>query len=103
MRMGNEPEARRVVNDLRIRANASTFPVVSLDIILDEWCREFYFEGRRRMDLIRYNRFGGTTDYNWDWKGGSANGTTFDTKYNLLPIPASELNANPNLVQTAGY
>ena len=103
MRLGNEPEARNAVNELRIRANAATFPVVTLDIILDEWCREFYFEGRRRMDLIRYNRFGGSTDYNWDWKGGSANGTTFESKYNLLPIPASELNANPNLVQTEGY
>lgn len=103
LRNGNEPEARSKVNDLRRRANASEYPLVTLDIILDEWCREFYFEGRRRIDLIRFGKFGGSSDYTWDWKGGVANGTAFSEIYNILPIPASDLNANPNLKQNEGY
>ena len=27
---------------------------LSLNDILDEWCREFYLEGRRRSDLVRF-------------------------------------------------
>jgi hypothetical protein len=73
-----------------------------LDLVLDEWAKEFYFEGRRRMDLIRYGYFGGS-DYNWDWKGGTATGTQFDKHLNLMPIPPGDLNANSNLVQNPGY
>lgn len=103
LRTGDEEAARTKVNDLRRRANASEYPLVTLDIILDEWCREFYFEGRRRMDLIRFGKFGGNSDYTWDWKGGVPNGTGFIEIYNILPIPASDLNANHNLKQNEGY
>ena len=41
--------------------------------LLDELSREFYLEGRRRSDLIRFDCF--TTDkYLWDWKGGVKEG-----------------------------
>lgn len=94
--------AKDAVNTLRERANASPFNIVDLDVVLDEWSREFYFEGRRRMDLIRYNRFGGSS-YNWDWKGGTKEGNQFSRIYNIYPIPASDINANDNLKQNEGY
>ncbi|MCS2415977.1 RagB/SusD family nutrient uptake outer membrane protein [Bacteroides uniformis] len=32
----------------------------TLDDICDEWAREFWFEGRRRrLDLIRFNKYAG--------------------------------------------
>ena len=71
--------------------------------ICDEWCREFAFEGRRRIDLIRFGKFGGNTDYVWDWKGGTKEGTNFDAYRNLYPIPTKERVANPNLEQNFGY
>ena len=102
-RDGNEGAAIEKFNALRERANAQTVSNLTLNLIRDEWAREFYFEGRRRIDLVRFNSFGGNTDYNWDWKAGVANGTSFDAKYNILPLPVSDMNANSNLVQNPGY
>ncbi len=99
---GNSNEALTAVNALRARANASAFTSIDLDRVLDEKAREFYFEGQRRTDLIRYGYYGGG-DYNWDWKGGSRTGTKFSEIYNLFPIPATDMNSNPNLVQNPGY
>ncbi len=100
---GSAAEALAAVNELRSRAGATPFGNIDLDRILDEKAREFYFEGHRRTDLIRYGYFAGSTDYKWDWKGGAANGTQVDKIYNLMPLPASDLNANTNLAQNPGY
>lgn len=95
-------EALTVVNTLRARSKAKALTSLSKATLLDERSREFFFEGYRRTDLIRFGCFGGGT-YNWDWKGGVANGQPFDAKYNLFPIPAGDLNTNPNLTQNPGY
>ena len=94
--------ALTAVNALRIRANAKQITTIDLDGLLDEWSREFYFEGRRRSDLIRFGDYGGSS-YNWDWKAGIAAGSQFSSTYNLMPIPSSDMNANPNLLQNEGY
>jgi hypothetical protein len=95
--------AREAVNTLRRRANARTETSYTLDDILDEWSREFFFEGRRRSDLIRFNRFGGNSAYRWQWKGGVREGRDFDIHFNLYPIPNSDIVSNPNLEQNKGY
>lgn len=100
---GNKALALERFNALRTRANAQNVSNLTLEVLRDEWSREFYFEGRRRIDLVRFDSFGGNTDYNWDWKAGVPNGTSFDKKYNILPIPVSDRNANSNLVQNPGY
>ena len=41
------------VNVLRARANATPLTQLTEQDLIDEWCREFYMEGRRRSDLIR--------------------------------------------------
>ena len=70
--------------------------------LLDEWSREFYLEGRRRSDLIRFDCF--TTDkYLWDWKGGVKEGKSVSDIYNVYPIPATDLNNNNNMHQNEGY
>lgn len=72
--------------------------------ILDERARELYWEGHRRTDLVRYGRFAGSTsNYLWPWKGNSQDGLQVDAKYNLFPIPDSDLTANPNLTQNDDY
>lgn len=96
------------IKALRQRANVKTgnkydgigadaLNKVTLEDIFQEWSREFGFEGMRRMVLIRWNRFGGQTDYTWEWMGGSQAGKPFDKRFNIFPIPDSELNANPNI------
>lgn len=92
------------VNDLRTRANATTVSEsdLTLDFILDERARELCWEGHRRTDLIRHNKFTGS-EYIWSWKGNTKDGRSTDAKYNLFPLPASDVNANPNLTQNPNY
>lgn len=96
-------EGKAALDDLRGRAHAAKKDSYTLDDILDEWSREFYFEGRRRVDLIRYGYYGGDTDYTWQWKGGSYAGTSFDAYKNVFAIPTTDLTANKNLKQNDGY
>ena len=95
-------EGINAINAVRGRANAVQRSGYSLNDILDEWSREFYFEGRRRVDLIRFGKFGGTTDYIWQWKGGTYQGRNFDAFRNIFAIPASQLPAY-DFVQNEGY
>lgn len=95
--------ALSAINVLRQRAGAVPFDVVDLQKVLDEKAREFYFEGQRRTDLIRYNKFGGNTDYSWDWKNGTANGSIFPAHMNVFPIPQSVIESNPAFYQNTGY
>lgn len=97
-------KAKDWINALRKRANAVPRASYSLGDVLDERARELYCEGFRRTDLIRYNQFGGAqATYNWEYKGGNEKGTTFDKKFNVYPLPSSEILANPNLTQIDGY
>ena len=95
------------INKIRSRAHATVkdenSDSYSLSDICDEWSREFYFEGRRRMDLIRFNRYGGNVNYNWCWKGGKYEGQNFDEHYNIFAIPTNELTSNSNLKQNPKY
>jgi starch-binding outer membrane protein, SusD/RagB family len=99
---GNETTAISYINELRVRANSGTVSSIDLDFILDERARELFWEGHRRTDLIRFGQF---TDgsYVWPWKGGVKDGTSTPGYLDLLPIPSSDLNANPNLTQNVGY
>ncbi len=56
--------------------------------------REFAYEGRRRMDLIRFGKFGGQNSYTWEWMGGTRDDTPFDAHFNLFLIPNSDMNSN---------
>lgn len=92
------------INELRGRANIAdiTDAEMTLDFILDERARELFWEGHRRTDLIRFGQFTDGT-YQWPWKGGVAGGVATDGYRDVFPVPASQVTANPNLVQNEGY
>lgn len=96
--------ALQYVNLIRERAQLNDFGTaeLTLDNILKERGREFYWEGQRRTDLVRFGKFTGGS-YLWSWKGGVIVGKAVDSKFNLYPIPAKDIAANPNLVQNTGY
>lgn len=97
-------QALGYVNELRQRAFGDDYNTtgrvfgntLTVDFFLDERARELYWECTRRTDLIRYNKFT-TANYLWQWKGGVRDGRAVDNKYNIYPIPTTDLTANPNL------
>ncbi|MCB0654377.1 MAG: RagB/SusD family nutrient uptake outer membrane protein, partial [Saprospiraceae bacterium] len=99
---GSEGQALIYLNDVRKRANAVPVSSLTLDLILNERGRELYWEGSRRTDLIRFGRFS-SGSYVWPWKGGVADGVSTPAYLDLYPIPATDINANPNLTQNDGY
>ncbi len=101
---GDRATALGYINKLRERAyNNQNGNIkdsdLTLDFILDERARELYWEGHRRTDLIRYDKF--TTNGIWAWKGGVKDGKATEACRNVFPIPSNELLANSKLRQTA--
>lgn len=94
-RTGKVNEALALVNEVRTRSNASLLTSLTLKNIEDERAREFIWEGHRRRDMIRFGTyFTGT----WKFK------TTVTEQWRgIYPIPAAQINANPNLKQNPNY
>lgn len=101
---GSASEALGYVNQLRARAGAGTISQneLTLPFLLDERARELYWECHRRTDLVRFGQFSNGT-YVWPLKGNSLTGAPVPAFYNVFPIPASDIGANPKLVQNPGY
>ena len=106
LRSGRKGEAAALLNSVRKR----NYPVENLQDVLyqpegkvelnekemlDEWGREFFAEGRRRIDLIRFGVF--CSGRWWD-KAPDA-----DRHYEIFPIMRPILDANVDLVQNPGY
>lgn len=104
-RLGDKAGALSIINNT-IRARANAIPLTSLDeeTLLDEWSREFYFEGRRRIDLVRFGRFFGPESdmyrYHWEGRMGKPDAQPFVTgtpEYmNWFPVPSEDKRANPH-------
>ncbi|WP_281695981.1 RagB/SusD family nutrient uptake outer membrane protein [Bacteroides clarus] len=84
-----------------VSVNGSTANV-EFGNILNERCRELYWEATRRTDLIRFGLFT-SGSYTWADKGGVITGVGVDERYNLFPIPESDISVNTNLEQNPGY
>ncbi len=100
-------QALGYINQIRTRAfngvsGNITESELTLDFILDERARELLWECTRRTDLVRFGRFSQSA-YVWPWKGNVKEGRSTDKKYDVFPIPFSDLGANPNLKQNPGY
>jgi hypothetical protein len=93
LRKGTELDARNIVNELRNARGVGNLTTLTLDNLLDERGREFYWEGWRREDLIRFNKYLDT------WQEKSSD----DARNLAFPIPNSQLAVNPNLTQNDGY
>jgi hypothetical protein len=95
-------EAVDVVNEVRGRAFSSynfvpyTTTTLTLNTLLQERAWELYYEGWRRMDLIRFDKFVRGT---WEFHNRSQES---DIR-NYFPIPTNQMSSNPNLIQNPGY
>ncbi len=98
-------KARKYVNLVRGRSDNSEWASADLtaDNILDERCRELYWELTRRSDLVRHHKFTGPNQAIWSWKGNVAAGTRIADRYDLMPIPTNIRAAQPEFRQNPGY
>lgn len=107
LKSGDAANAVADVNFIRHRAFGDdthniTAAQLTNQYMLDELGREFYYEGHRRTDLIRFGQFSDGT-YTWAWKGNVMDGVKTDKHLNLFPIPGDEVSANTNIKQNIGY
>lgn len=102
-RLNGSQDGKADILEVQDRANRQ-IKASSVDeqTLIDEWCREFYLEGRRRSDLVRFGLFTGSK-YLWSFKGGSENGQGIPTKFDIYPIPGDEMKNNPNMTQNPKY
>lgn len=104
---GDKALALDYVNKLRVRAYGNTSGNIAAadltpDFVLAERGRELSWEGGRRTDLLRFGKFT-SSSYLWAWKGGVKDGAGVQDYLKIFPLPSTDLTANPNLVQNAGY
>ena len=102
LRAGDKKTAAGLINQVRGRnfeGGADTNHVTADNLdeyrMLDEWMIEFLGEGRRRTDLIRWDKF--VTESWWDHTPLN------DKNKNLFPIPNSAISANNLIEQNPGY
>jgi len=84
-----------LLNALRARVFNPPKPVGAVDrnAILQERLFELTFEAKRRQDLIRFGLYTAARQFK----------SVTDAKVLLMPIPQTQLDANPQLTQNPGY
>ena len=104
LRAGDASGALTYLNNVPSLRNAPTYTSATLDNILTERRKEFYGEGLRFYDLARNGKdmplINSTLQLNDDLTGTPPAYGSYRYAY---PISLSERNANPNIVQNAGY
>ena len=99
--LGNAAGALALLDSLRARRDTVAPPLVSVDrsVILKERLFELLGEGKRRQDLIRFGQYTTRVD-DPSLIGGKQ---TRPDYYVLMPVPQSQIDANPLLTQNPGY
>lgn len=100
----DQTSADAYLNAIRKRANPALADVTAtIDNVLDERRKELVGEGHRFYDVMRLgltvNRTGGRNFLNAD----EAVKIGWDEPLCVLPVPRSEINVNPDILQTPGY
>ena len=99
MHAGGDASAQ--IKALADRAGVAAPSTINEDFLMAERARELMWEGHRRTDLIRYNKW--ISGYNWTYKGGNFGGQDLPSHFNVFPVPSTELATNLDLQQNPGY
>lgn len=98
---GPNPESIDLINQVRNRSELGNLSLADFgskvalrNQILKERGWEFYYEGKRREDLIRHGKF---------IEQAQARGKNAQDYHVLFPIPQSAMDSNSELVQNPGY
>ena len=97
LRGGTDPNgatALDIVNSLRATRNVAPLVTLTLPLMLKERGFEFYYEGWRRNDQIRFGTFNNPVN---------ERPVKSDASRVVFPIPVQAVATNPNLKQNIGY
>ncbi|WP_140487234.1 RagB/SusD family nutrient uptake outer membrane protein [Flavobacterium sp. GSA192] len=95
VRLGNAGTAKPFIDAIRVRAGLSALDSnPTLDDVYNERGFELNWEGHRRQDMIRFDKFLLSREFK------TAESPDFRK---LFPIPTAARNANPSLNQNPGY
>jgi starch-binding outer membrane protein, SusD/RagB family len=86
--------ALAIVNNIRTIRGTETLGSLNLEEMLAERGREMYFEGWRRNDMIRFERFNAPVQERTQ---------ASDPSRVVFAIPVQAVSTNPNLKQNVGY
>ncbi|WKN40782.1 RagB/SusD family nutrient uptake outer membrane protein [Tunicatimonas pelagia] len=92
-RVGDIAPATAAIDELRAARGLAPVGVIDEDVILNERGYELYWEGHRRRDLIRFDRYNSAytlKDQSPEFR-------------QLFPIPQTAIDSDPNLEQNDGY
>jgi tetratricopeptide (TPR) repeat protein len=95
LNLGRTPEAITIVNKIRTRAGLGSLTTLTITNILDEYRHELAGEFTQ---WYLYRRSGKATEYI-----KLRHNITIQTGRELMPLPKSQIDANPNLTQNASY
>jgi len=96
------PGALDTLNAVRARTVAVAPPLagpITQDMILRERLFEFLAEGKRRQDLIRHGKYTAC----WEFKTAVEGTCPRPSSRVLMPIPQTQVDANPMIHQNPGY
>lgn len=100
---GPNTEAYAALNRVRIRAGLAPLAGLSVaqfkEAVWLERRMELAFENSRRFDLVRTGRLAEAVKS----ENSFTRNATIQPFHNLLPIPQTDMDANPKLVQNPGY
>jgi hypothetical protein len=103
---GGSQAALDALNEVRARVNMPAAAGLSQadlrQAIRDERVKELAIEGNRFFDLLRWGIAADRFEQNPEIRSNSQ-GVFVRGKDEYLPIPAQDVQANPNLVQNPGY
>ena len=94
-------DASAQIKALADRAGVAAPSTIDENFLMAERARELMWEGHRRTDLIRFNKW--ISGYNWTYKGGNFGGQDLPSHFNVFPVPSTELATNLDLQQNPGY
>lgn len=108
--LGNLQAAADIVRTIRARVNLPPLSAsvtgnqeAMLDAVLNERRLELAFEGQRWFDLVRTGRVFSVLNTLNDRDEGRLPMDPVTEETTLLPLPQSEIDINPSLVQNPGY
>ncbi len=85
-------EALALINKVHTRAGLNPYTTITLDELLDERGRELAWEGHRRQDLIRFDKFANGI---WEFKPQTSKNRE------IFPIPGYVIEENPEYIQNS--